>query len=97
MLIDNGTGQILGRGHHYQTELVIFIAISTISVLFISSIFISIIYQLFMSCFIPIPSHNIRSKPSKRTNHSIKRCYFTYSFYTVTVESLVIVVNHLKG
>ena len=47
-------------------------------------IFIPINYQLFMSCFITIPYHKERNKPSKFTDRFIRSCYFIYSFYTST-------------
>ena len=75
--ISNGTGQTLGRVNHYQTEYVIFISMSIILVWIISSIYLPITYQLFMSCFIISPSHKIRNKLSKRTNRFIGRYYLS--------------------
>ena len=65
------------------------IAINIILVGFISSIFIPITYQLFMSCFIPNPSYNNRNKPSKITNIFIGNCIFLSSF----ILSLLIIGN----
>ena len=46
-LLANGMGGELGRGHHYTTESVIYIAISIISVWSISSIIIPMTYYFF--------------------------------------------------
>ena len=76
-MLANGMERTLGRVNHYQTEYVIFISMSIILVWIISSIYLPITYQLFMSCFIISPSHKIRNKLSKRTNRFIGRYYLS--------------------
>ena len=61
-LLTNGTGQMIGRGNHYTTKKVLYIAIGIVSVWPISSVFIPINYYFLRARFILSPSKKIWNK-----------------------------------